>query len=374
MEQKEITSTPEKDIKPRKHYTPTPLQIVLSLLIILFIVVLSVRNSYHSSSPDIRELGGTTMGTFYEVKIVNNYPSTSQPDFKHIKSEIDKVLAHINGQMSTYIEDSELSQFNRYNGTGWFEASEDLVSVIAHSLVISEKSGGAFDITVGPLVNLWGFGPVERTGNPIPDEDDIKEARGAVGFEKLSVRRIPAAIKKDVGTVYVDLSAIAKGFAVDKISEYLDAAGITDYLVEIGGEIRTKGKNHLKEPWQVGISTSDGTLGIQKVVSLAGQSIATSGDYRNYFEKEGVRYSHTIDPQTGKPVTHSLASVTVVHDNCMSADALATAIMVLGPEKGFSFALREHLSIFMIIKEGETFTEKMTPAFKQILSEKEVAI
>jgi thiamine biosynthesis lipoprotein len=359
----------KEQIKPQKHYSPTLSKTVLSLLFILFIAALIAINSYRSGSSKIHEIGGSTMGTFFDVKIVKNYPPISKPDFKLIKSGIEKVLDSVNGQMSTYIENSELSKFNRFNGTDWFEVSEDLASVIAHSLLISEKSGGAFDITVGPLVNLWGFGPVERNGSYVPNEEEIKQARQSVGFKKLSVKQSPTSIKKAIVTLYGDLSAIAKGFAVDRISEYLDSAGITDYLVEIGGEIRTQGKNHLGEPWQVGISTSDGSLGVQKVVSLEGMSIATSGDYRNYFEKDGVRYSHTIDPRTGKPITHPLASVTVVHDSCMSADALATAIMVLGPDEGFSFALRENLSIFMIIKEEGTFTEKMTPSFKKILSE-----
>lgn len=365
--EKGITLVSKEQIKPQKHYFPALSKTVLSLLFILFIA--AAINSYRGGSSEFHEIGGATMGTFYEVKIVRNYPPSSRPDIELIRSGIEKVLDSVNNQMSTYIEDSELSKFNRFNGTDWFEVSEDLASIIAHSLLISEKSGGAFDITVGPLVNLWGFGPIERNGSYVPDEKEIKQARQSVGYKKLSVKQSTPSIKKEIGTVYGDLSAIAKGFAVDKISEYLDSAGMTDYLVEIGGEIRTHGKNHLGEPWQVGISTSDGSLGVQKVVSLEGMSIATSGDYRNYFEKEGVRYSHTIDPRTGKPITHNLASVTVVHDSCMTADALATAIMVLGPVDGFNFALQEKLSVFMIIKEEGTFTEKMTPGFEKILSE-----
>lgn len=373
-EGKEIKLVSKEQIKPQKYYFPTLSKTVLSLLFILFIVALIAINSYRSGSSKIHEIGGSTMGTFFAVKIVKNYPPSFKPDFKLIKSGIEKVLDSVNGQMSTYIENSELSRFNRFNGTGWFEVSEDLASVIAHSLLISEKSVGAFDITVGPLVNLWGFGPIERNDSDVPNEEEIKQARQSVGYKKLSVKQSTPSIKKEIETIYGDLSAIAKGFAVDRIAEYLDTVGMTDYLVEIGGEIRTHGKNHLGEPWQVGISASDGTLGVQKVVSLEGMSIATSGDYRNYFEKDGIRYSHTIDPRTGKPITHPLASVTVVHKSCMTADALATAIMVLGPDEGFSFALRENLSIFMIIKDGDTFTEKMTPSFKKILSEKEATI
>jgi thiamine biosynthesis lipoprotein len=272
--------------------------------------------------------------------------------------------------MSTYIPDSEISQFNKYKKTDWYPISKDFANVLEMSFYISEKSGGAFDITIGPLVNLWGFGPDYKLEN-IPTQVEIDKGLRSVGHKNIMVQTDPPAVKKIIASIYCDLSAIAKGFGVDKIAEYLESKNINDFMVEIGGEVRTRGNNIHRKPWQIGVSTPDNEFNLQKVVSLNNNSIATSGDYRNYFEKDGVRYSHTIDPRTGRPITHTLASVTVVHGSCMIADGMATAITVLGPEAGFEFALKEELPIFMIVRKGNEFIEKMTPNFEQFLTKVE---
>ena len=316
------------------------------------------------------EIHGRTMGTTYMVKAVKTTDSkaaTTDERSKQIKAEIENLLKIVNRQMSTWLKDSEISRFNRYGETQWFEVSSDTVRVIAEALRVSEISDGAFDITVGPLINLWGFGPAKQE-KQIPAEAQLKELMAKIGFRKLSVRQLPPAVKKEEPGIYCDLSAIAKGFAVDKVAEYLDARGFLNYLVEIGGEVRARGFNHNKQIWRIGIETPDSkSRSLQKIVLLKNVSMATSGDYHNYFEKDGTRYSHTIDPTTGRPITHKLASVSVIHESCMTADAMATAIDVLGPVKGYELALQENLAIFMIVREKEGFVEKMTPRFKKIL-------
>jgi thiamine biosynthesis lipoprotein len=270
--------------------------------------------------------------------------------------------------MSTYIADSEISRFNRYGQNDWFEISDSLAEVIANALRISQISGGAFDITVGPLVNLWGFGP-ERKPEKIPPDEKIKEVMGFTGYRKLTVRLSPPAVKKTQPEVFCDLAGIAKGYGVDKVAEYLESRGISDYLVEIGGEVRAKGKKETNAWWRLGIAAPDGSSGIQEAFPLKNKAMATSGDYHNYFEEEGIRYSHTIDPGTGKPITHKLASVTVIHESCMFADAMATAIDVLGPQRGYELALKEKLAVFLIIKGKDRFIEKKTPEFEKFLED-----
>jgi thiamine biosynthesis lipoprotein len=214
---------------------------------------------------------------------------------------------------------------------------------------------------------LWGFGPEERSVD-VPSEESIAKVMQLIGYRKISARLSPPSIKKDIPNVYCDLAATAKGHGVDRIAEYLEFNGISDYLVEIGGEIRARGRNQLDTVWQVGIAVPKNESGIQAVVPLNNLSMATSGDYRFYYEREGIRYSHIINPRTGKPITHKLASVTVIHTTCAYADAMATAIIALGPEDGYELALRENLPAFLIVREKDSFVEKMTPAFKECLA------
>jgi thiamine biosynthesis lipoprotein len=313
----------------------------------------------------LTELQGATMGTTYTVKMVE-LPAELKPE--RVQAEIDAILEKINRQMSTYQDDSELSQFNRSRETRWIDASEELVEVLKQAQHISVLTSGAFDVTVGPLVNLWGFGP--SPGNDqVPSEQDIREAMNRVGYAALQVGSSPPAIRKDRPDLYVDLSAIAKGHAVDAVAGHLQALGIDDYMVEIGGEIQAKGRNARNTFWRIAIEKpSTGSRSLHTVVKLNDVGVATSGDYRNYFEKEGRRYSHTIDPKSGRPVTHKLASVTVVHPSTMYADAMATALMVLGPGAGYRFAEQHKLAVLFIIKSEDGFYDKATAAFGQYLA------
>ena len=313
----------------------------------------------------LTELRGATMGTTYTVKLVD---LSAELELDRIQAEIDAILERVNGQMSTYLHDSELSQFNRGQTTEWLTISQQLADVMQQAQHVSRLSAGAFDITVGPLVNLWGFGP-SPGADQLPSDQDVHEAMKRVGYQRLEVRGSPPAMRKDRPDLYVDLSAIAKGYAVDLVAAYLQSLQIEDYMVEIGGEIQAKGRNAKDSLWRIAVEKpSTGSRSLHKVIELDNVGIATSGDYRNYFETEGRRYSHTIDPRTGRPVTHKLASVTVAHPSTMQADAMATALMVLGPEAGYHFAEQQGLAAFFIVKGEDGFYDKSSTAFRQNFS------
>lgn len=310
----------------------------------------------------VHSISGETMGTTYSIKFTSKAPI----NVFVIENEVNSLLQKINQQMSTYIPNSELSLFNKSISTNWVSVSDDLAFVMDAALRISQFSNGKFDITIGPLVNLWGFGPGNQP-QKIPSNSDIKKLRGFVGYKNVDVRLNPPSIKKSHPNVYCDLSAIAKGFGVDKIAEYLSSKNLTNHLVEIGGELRASG-NKFNKKWKVGISVPSQARTIQETISLQNQSMATSGDYWNYFEEDGIRYSHTINPISGKPITHKLASVTIVAESCMEADALATAIDVMGPELGLKFAEDNELIAYFIVKGENDFEIFFTPQFKNLIS------
>ena len=308
-------------------------------------------------------ISGPTMGTTFQVKIVQSEITLSADV---LEREINTRLEEVNRQMSTYRDNSEITQFNRSRSTDWFGVSSDFAYVLHIAREISTWSDGAFDVTIGPLVNLWGFGP-NAIPDHIPSPDSIATYRALVGYKKILIDLSAPALKKELPEIYCDLSAVAKGFGVDRVASYLDSLGINHYFIEIGGELRTKGHNHLRQLWRIGIASPAGPGELQKALALNNMSMATSGDYHNYFERDGVRYSHTIDPRTGRPITHALASVSVINKSCAYADGLATAINVMGPEKGFAFAEKRNLAVFMIVRQEDGFVEKMTESFEELL-------
>ena len=349
----------ELQCKHMKYFLNTFTRYFLLVLILLHACEFSPANK------QAVVLSGLTMGTTYTVKIFN--PDT-KPDGNTIATEINRILNKINSRMSTYIETSRLSMLNKSRAIDWQEIPLELYTVIEESLRINTLSYRAFDITIGPVVNLWGFGPKSQPAI-IPDPSTIQDALEKVGSQYIHLRKEPYAIKKDIPDLYIDLSAIAKGYAVDVIAEYLNELGINNYMVEIGGEIKTRGTNPDNKIWQIGIEKPlDDQRSVQTVITLKDTGMATSGDYRNYFEENNIRYSHTIDPSTGKPITHKLASVTVLHPSTMTADAMATALLVLGPEQGFQLALKENIAALFVVHEKGNFIEKMTPRFKPALA------
>ena len=309
-------------------------------------------------------ISGSTMGTTYTVKF---YAGKANTDTGVIHSRIDALLERINDQMSTWRPESELSRFNESTSTSWFSVSLELAHVVETAGAISAMSDGAFDVTVGPVVNLWGFGP-DRSTAGLPSQQQIREAMERVDYRQLLVRSSPSALRKLRPDIYVDLSAIAKGFAVDEVARLLDERHIRSYLVEIGGELRARGVKGDGSSWNVAIERplSDERM-LQDVVALRDASIATSGDYRNFMEQNGKRFSHTIDPHTGRPITHGLASVSVITDSAMRADALATTIMVMGPERGYDLAVREALAAQLILRSRDGFRVMLTPRFERVL-------
>ena len=307
---------------------------------------------------------GPTMGTTYAVKLA---VAGAGVDAGTLQAQIDSLLERIDGQMSTWRADSELSRFNSSRNSGWFPVSAETAYVVEAAAAISALSHGAFDVTVGPIVNLWGFGPERREAGP-PSEQQIQATMARVGYRYLAVRASPSALRKQRPDVYVDLSAIAKGFAVDEVARLLDEQHIQSYLVEIGGELRARGSKADGTPWKVAIEQPrPGERAVQSIVALRDHAIATSGDYRNYVEKDGKRYSHTINPRTGRPIVHGLASVSVITASAMRADALATAIMVMGPEEGYRLAVDEALAAQLIIRSEDQHRVMATPQFERFL-------
>ena len=302
------------------------------------------------------------MGTTFTVTVVGEPLSAESAG--HLRDAIGAQLASLNALMSTYDPLSELSRFNALASSDWFHVSRDTATVFRRAREISEATGGAFDVTVGPLVDAWGFGPAGPS--PIPPSDaEIERLLATVDFTQIEIDEAVPAIRKTSGDVRSDLSAVAKGYAVDRLADLLDAEGQDAYLIEIGGEIRTRGHRADGRSWRVGIERpTDGPSSLQRVIELGDAAMATSGDYRNYIERDGVRLSHTIDPRTGRPVTHALASVSVIDSLCVRADALATALEVLGPDDAYALAAERGWAALLIIREDAgTYREQSTPAF-----------
>jgi FAD:protein FMN transferase len=320
-------------------------------------------DSRPAATPGERALAfeGSTMGTTYTVKVVA--PAMSEAERAATDAAIRAALDGVDARMSTYKPDSELSRFNREADGRPFKLSPGTIRVFLLAREVSDATDGAFDVTVGPLVNAWGFGPTKQAS--APTDAELAVLRERVGYRKLVINADAQTVAKTRPDVYADLSAIAKGFGVDQAAQALDARGVKNYMVEVGGEVRVKGHNATGGPWQVGVERPDATpQRALLVVPMSNLSMATSGDYRNYFERDGRRYSHEIDPATGHPIRHNLASVTVLAPECALADAYATALLVLGPERGYSLAAEKGLAAYFIVRRQDgTFSERETPAF-----------
>ncbi len=309
------------------------------------------------------DLAGDTMGTTFRVKVA--VPSLSRDEFAALAVAITDRLAQVNALMSTWDPDSEISRFNRHRSTEPFPVSPGTRHVMAAARRVSALSSGAFDITIRPLVQAWGFGDGARVPGG-PDRVELALLRQRVGWERVQVG-VSGLVKSHPDAV-CDLSAIAKGYAVDAVSDDLEGLGYANHLVEVGGELRARGHKPDGEPWRVAIEVPEAgsPRAIHEVIRLD-RGMATSGDYRNYYEQDGVRISHTIDPRTGRPLGHGLASVTVLADEAMWADAWATALNVLGPDEGYTRALEQDLAAYFIVRAKDgTFQTRETPAFSAL--------
>ncbi len=305
-------------------------------------------------------LQGNTMGTTYNIKVVGE-----NLDSGKLQQGIDEKLKQLNQEMSTYIADSELSKFNRSTSLEPVKVSTGLARVVKEAMRLGELSNGALDVTVGPLVNLWGFGPEYRP-ETVPSDELLSTTKASIGLDKLTFEN--GLLAKKIPGLYVDLSTIAKGYGVDLIAEFIETHGINNYLVEIGGEMRLKGFKHTGELWHVAIEKPLSTeRAVHQIIVPKDNAVATSGDYRIYFEADGQRFSHIIDPKTGKPINHKLVSVTVIHPSSMTADGLSTAMMVMGEEKALAFAEKNDLAVYIIVKTEHGFVEQSTVKFMQYL-------
>ena len=330
--------------------------------IVFSIILMTTLVSQSSAEDSLESIRGETMGTTYSIKWIGIKWIDESTGESSLKVDVDARLAEINRLMSTYDPDSELSRFNQYEKTDWFPVSSATAIVVTKALEISELSNGAFDPTVGRLVRLWNFGPDPNT-QETPAKEEIEAALESVGYQLVKVQSDPPAISKSNPKVEIDLSAIAKGYAVDQILKLLQAENVKDCMVEIGGEVRTSGTKQNGEPWTLGLQHPESlSSSLYAKVELKDQALATSGNYRNYFERDGVRYSHMIDPRTGKPVLHQLASASVLADDCMTADAWATTLMVLGSEQGLKLADQHQMAAYLLERKGDSFRELASEA------------
>lgn len=336
----------------------------ISIFLTILLVVLYVFNRPQS----YQTYSGKIFGTFYHIKI------KSPIENKILGKKIKHILKLTNYQMSVFEDNSELNKINKAAAGETLKLSPEMSRVLQEAAEIYELSDGSFDPTVGPLINLWGFG-IKEGGN-FPDDDTIKETIRHIGYKKLHFSDDYTQLQKNDPRLYLNLSAIAKGYAVDRVAEFLNAEGYRNYVVEIGGEVRASGERTTgRGGWNIGIRNPDND-GNALVLTLSGKSMATSGDYRNYFIKDGVRYAHTISPHSGYPLNDRLASVTVIDDSAMRADALATAIMAKGYPQGLEFADRKKIPAILFIRNNaadggeEEFEMQLSKSAKKVLGEK----
>jgi len=333
------------------------------LLFLLTLAMLAFQPAA-ASGEEPAALSGQSMGTTWSAKAVLPDGVSEGQASAAIQQALDLVVA----QMSTWEPSSDISRLNRAP-SGWHVIPAEFFAVLRQAMRLARDTDGAYDPTVGPLVDLWGFGAPAQGRQP-PSDADIEAQRAHVGWRQIKLDAARSQVNKPAG-MHLDLSSIAKGYGVDLAAQALDRLGVQAYLVEVGGELRGRGHRPDGLRWHVAIEQPP--QGAQEraaiVVPLDGQSVATSGDYRRYFVQAGKRYSHIIDPRTGRPVSHALASVTVIHPDCMQADAQATALSVLGPEAGMDYARRHHLAALFIVAAHTGFEQHMTPAFAAIARE-----
>ncbi len=308
----------------------------------------------------VESFGGPTMGSTYSVKYVEGGEAA---DKAQLQRDTESILADVDKQLSTYRADSDIETFNALPAGECMAMPSGVRQLVVAGQQLSDESEGALDLTIEPLLNLWGFGPQGR-GERVPSAEEIARARQNVGQHHLRVDG--EQLCKD-RAVQVDFNSIAAGYAVDQVAATLESSGVSSYLVEITGELKARGRKPDGAPWRVAIEAPrDNERVAQRIIELDGFAVSTSGDYRNYFERDGKRYSHTLDPQTGAPIDHHLAAVTVVDPSTLRADGLSTVLMVLGPERGLAYAAERKIAAFFVVREGQEFVSRSTEAFDEL--------
>jgi thiamine biosynthesis lipoprotein len=333
---------------------------ILVLLMVSFVVCITFFLSKKTSY--VYEISGRTMGTMYSIKIPTSYDGYK---VSSVSKDVEVLLENINQIFSTFRRSSQISALNMHQSTEPYEVSTDLFSLFVKARDISEKTNGSFDITVGPLVNYWGFGSQTKKINKMPSKGEVEPILKRVGSDKYVLDAQNHTVTKKDKEVYFDFAAMAKGFGVDEVAKLFLDNGINDFMVEIGGEVVVRGyKNPSKKTlWKIAINNpSFQQKSKNKVLDISGVAMATSGDYQNFFTYNSKKYSHEISPKTGYPVEHNLASVTVFDENCAKADAFATALMVMGEKNGFDWAVENQIpAIFYVRDEKKDVLELKTP-------------
>lgn len=310
-------------------------------------------------------LDGKTMGTFWRVSVMNLDDAKAEDLRQKVQAQLDAD----DRLLSTWKNDSALMRFNHSPSTAPWPVSEAMADIVTLSLRIGAKTHGAMDITVGPLVNLWGFGP-DKQPVKTPDAQQIAAAKARSGLQHLTVinQADKQFLQKDIPDLFVDLSTVGEGYAADHLARLMEQEGISRYLVSVGGALVSRGMNAEGQPWRVAIQKpTDRENAVQAIVDINGHGISTSGSYRNYYELDGKRISHVIDPQTGRPIDHKLVSVTVIAPTALEADGWDTGLMVLGPEKAQDVVREQGLAVYMIVKDGDGFKTWMSPQFRAFL-------
>jgi len=341
-----------------------------SLLPVLLPLAVPQAQEQPARERHVSEFRGLTMGGTFSVKIVTPKDELETPSLQDVDRVLRSSLDRIEGLMSTWDPDSELSRFNRSTSLEPFTVAPETFAVFKWSLDVGSVTGGALDVTVAPLVDAWGFGP-SGPRKTLPTNDEIERLRQAVGLDRVELNSTAMTVRKTRPDVQCDLSSVVPGYAADRISEELRDRGFTDFLVDVGGEVLARGHNEAGAPWQVAIERPElHGDSIQRVVALSDLAITTAGDYRKYREVNGQRIAHILDPRTGRPLTHRLASVTVIDALAVRADAFDTALMVLGTDEGIALATKLNLAALFIERTSDGFVERTTPRFEAITAKR----
>ncbi|HEU4890161.1 MAG TPA: FAD:protein FMN transferase [Vicinamibacterales bacterium] len=357
--------------RPRPRIGKWPLcWFAFSLLPVLLPHSASRAQAQPASERHVSEFRGLTMGGTFSVKIVTPKDELETPGLDDVDRALRSTLDRIEGLMSTWDQDSELSRFNRSTSLEPFAVSPETFEVFKWSIEVGGLTGGALDVTIGPLVDAWGFGPGGHR-NTLPTDEEIARLRKAIGPGRIELNAANQTVRKTRPEVRCDLSSVVPGYAADRLWTALTDRRFTDFLVDVGGEVRTRGRNQAGAPWQVAVERPvlHGDA-IQRLVPISDLAITTAGDYRKYREVDGQRIAHILDPRTGRPLTHRLASVTVIDALAVRADAFDTALMVLGPDEGMALATKLNLAALFIERTGDGFTERATARFDEIVAKR----
>ncbi|MFY8328568.1 FAD:protein FMN transferase [Pseudoalteromonas sp. ZZD1] len=336
-------------------------QALIALFFLTFTLLIS--GCGQSDEPKELYLEGKTMGTTYHIKV---FAKQEKLDTLNLLPEITELLKDINLSMSTYIKESEINQFNRLAAGEVMPISSDFRAVVSESIRLGESTK-TLDVTMGPLIDLWGFGP-DKKPTKRPTDEALASMIAKIGVDKLKLTE--QGLAKTIDGLELSFSSTAKGYGIDKVAELLESHGLTNYMVEIGGELRIAGKKPNEQDWRIAIEQPDaepGTRKVHHILAPGNNGMATSGDYRIFYEMDGVTYSHLIDPVTGMPSRHDLVSVTVLHPSAMTADGLATALTIMGMDKAQAYAEKNDLAVYLIAKSKDGLVTYSSPAFKPYL-------